>query len=228
MTFERAIEYLNNLLEKEQPRILTSSWIFYKAQHIYHFFRINLRTETNDVDWDAVTRHLNRSFQTRWRQRGTRRLAYEDQQEVDAITNKHRPRFYVFIAPQDEKDRFDCDTISIELVRLAQRGNMLAHQEILKLVRLTIEQWIEYDPQIIRWRGFESEIEKQIDGCIRRYRYSGSFIGYLHRTLECVGRGFPPPAVSIDRKIKDGKGSFADHIVKDEDSGEIRFSYNQS
>jgi len=51
---------------------------------------------------------------------------------------------------------------------------------------------IECCPKISCWKGYDCLIQERIEGRIRRYRYSGSFIGYLFRTLENAGRGFWP------------------------------------
>ena len=81
------------------------------------------------------------------------------------------------------------DIISIALVRIAQKGNVIAKEEIIKLVRFTVYNWIESRPTLSSWEGYESLIPNRIEGCIRRYRYSGTFIGYLFKTLEYAGRG---------------------------------------
>ena len=48
-------------------------------------------------------------------------------------------------------------------------------------------------------------IQECIEGCIRRYRYSGSFIGYLFKTLEYAGRGLRPiVAYSLDDRLYSG------------------------
>jgi hypothetical protein len=84
------------------------------------------------------------------------------------------------------------DIISIALVRIAQKGNLIAREEIIKLVRFTIYDWIENCPTISSWEGYESLIQNRIEGCIRGYRYSGTFIGYIFKTLEYAGRGLRP------------------------------------
>ena len=91
------------------------------------------------------------------------------------------------------------DIISIALVRIAQKGNVIAKEEIIKLVRFTVDEWIEHYPTISPWMGYESLLPNSIEGCIRRYRYSGTFIGYLFKTLEYAGRGLRPIiAYSLD------------------------------
>jgi hypothetical protein len=67
-----------------------------------------------------------------------------------------------------------------------------AKKEIIRLVRFTIDEWIEHNPKISRWQGYEHLIQKRIEDCIRCYRYSGSFMGYLFKTLEYAGRGLKP------------------------------------
>jgi hypothetical protein len=98
------------------------------------------------------------------------------------------------------------DIISIALVRIAQKGNILAEEEIIKLVRFTIDEWIESRPALSSWEGYESLIPKRIECCIRRYRYSGTFIGYLFKTLEYAGRGLRPGTTySLDDSLYTGK-----------------------
>jgi hypothetical protein len=105
----------------------------------------------------------------------------------------------VFIAPSGEDDRRTRDIISISFVRLAQKGNVLARQELSELMKFTIDHWLERHPFLSRWLGHESEIQDQLKACVRRYRYTGSFVNYLFRTLECAGRGIRPVRVfSLD------------------------------
>ncbi len=77
-------------------------------------------------------------------------------------------------------------------MRTAQKGNVLARDEIIKLVRFTVYEWIESRPLLSSWEGYESLIDSRVEGCIRRYRYSGTFIGYLLKTLASAGRALPP------------------------------------
>jgi hypothetical protein len=222
MNFEEVSCILNDLLRQSNPIAFGGSWIRRQAPRIYRFIRKHLRTATGEIDWDTITRKLDRPFQRRWVARTRIRAAYEDRNEIDLVINKYRSQLYVFIAPLNGGDKQLCDTISIALVRLAQKGNMFAREEILMLVRNTVDQWIEFDPQLRRWRGYESELPAQIEGCIRRYRYSGTFIGYLYRTLECASRGLPPPTTSLDTEILDGKKCLIDNVVQDAETGEIR------
>jgi hypothetical protein len=108
---------------------------------------------------------------------------------------------YVFIAPLDKTDKRIADMIGISFVRLAQQGNLLARRELCDLIKFTVDLWIERHETIARWRGHEEELQDQIDACIRRYRYTGSFLTYLFRTLECAGRGIVPyQACSLDHR----------------------------
>jgi hypothetical protein len=99
-------------------------------------------------------------------------------------------------------------------VRIAQRGNILARQEIIKLVRFTIYEWVECCPKISCWKGYDYLIQKRIEGCIRCYRYSGSFIGYLFKTLEYAGRGLRPIIeYSFDDSLSSGEKRRIDRIA---------------
>ncbi len=114
----------------------------------------------------------------------------------------------------DARGRRTLDTISITLVRVAQKGNVLAQQELMDLIGHTIESWIEHRPFLSRWRGYEEELRFQVEGCIRRYRYTGSFIRYLYKTLEYAARGVRPLiAYSLDEPLPSGQGRRIDLIT---------------
>ncbi len=81
----------------------------------------------------------------------------------------------------------------------------------MKLLAFTIDDWIDRYWFLSRWRGYEAEIQTQVECCIRRYRYSGSFLRYLFRTLQYAGRGIRPLlAYSLDEPIFSGPGKRSD------------------
>lgn len=137
--------------------------------------------------------------------------------------DKYRNKLYVFIAPADRDDRHMQDIISIRLVRLPQRGNISAKQQIIELMRHTVDEWPEHSGIMSRWRGNSEKIQEIIEGCIRRYRYTGSFFKYLHRTLQYAARGIAPLySFSLDEPV----ASHADkrrieNVVQDPETGEI-------
>lgn len=198
MDFNSVVETLNNLLARTQPDAINSSWIRNHAPRCYGFIRQNLRREFGGIDWDRLTYALDWKYQKRWRpvRTGNSRHQYENHAEVETILKKYHDQMYVFIAPSDKHDRQTRDIIGISFVRLAQRGNSLARQELMGLIKFTIDSWIERYSFLSRWQGHEDEIENQLEGCIRRYRYTGSFVNYVFRTLECAGRGIRPPRMS--------------------------------
>lgn len=99
---------------------------------------------------------------------------------------------------------------------------MTAKQEIIKLVRFTIDEWIEHCPKISRWKGYEYLIKKRIEGCIRCYRYSGSFMGYLFKTLEYAGKGLRPiTEYSLDEPLYSGQKKRIDKIAQNPETEEI-------
>jgi len=126
-------------------------------------------------------------------------VPYKNDGEVKTVLGEYRTKLYVFVSPQSQADRRISDIIGIKLVRLAQCGNESAKRELLSLLDFTIDNWLDQYCFLSRWRGYDEEIRKQVELCIRRYRYSGSFIRYLFRTLEYAGRGIRPPlAYSLD------------------------------
>lgn len=116
---------------------------------------------------------------------------------------KYKDKLYTFFAPASESDKQVQDGMIIRLVRIGQRGNICAQEELVRWVTFVTDDWIDRYPQMYRWKGYEDEVPDKIRACIRCYRYTGSFLGYLFKTLEYSARG-KPPLVSLDDKILDG------------------------
>lgn len=223
MDFNKSITILNKLLDRKQPAEFNSSWILKYSPSVYRFIRANIRTDIGKIDWDKVTSALEWKFQRRWapgRQRKNK-TPYEDWTEVETILAKYRDKLYVFIALADINDRRIRDIICVSLVRIAQNGNLLAKQEVIKLVKYTIDDWIERYPVLFRWRGYKDKIQENLERCIRRYRYTGSFLLYVFKTLEYAGRGLMP-LISLDAQLFDGKRRLIDLIGQDSRTGEVR------
>jgi hypothetical protein len=216
MDFDSAVKAINELLIERQPRTFNSSWIRGNAPDIYRFFQRKIKREIGGIDWDRITRALDRTFQRRWsrsRRYGTK--LYRSKAEVKIIFRKYAGKLYTFLTPDDKENNSIRDIISIALVRIAQKGNVTARQEIVKLVRFTIDEWIEHNPRISRWKGYEYLIQDRIEGCIQCYRYSGSFMGYLFKTLEYAGRGLRPIVVhSLDDSSYPGGRKRIDSIAQ--------------
>jgi hypothetical protein len=216
MTFSRHIETLNVILSEKQPVSFNPSWILKNASSTYQYIQKNIRTEANQIDWDAVTHSLDREFQQRWVRRRQYKIfkEYEDQEELNLVLNKYKDKLYTFIAPLDEKDREVRNRIIIAIVRIAQKGNVLARNELVKWITYIVESWLEKHWQIFKWKGYPDEVEDKIKGCIRCYRYTGSFVGYLFKTLEFSARGKPPESSTND-KLFEGESERIDFIVQE-------------
>jgi len=218
--FNTAIKNLNRVLKEKQPKTFSSSWICKNSQPTYNYFRLNFRTENNDIDWDLVTQALHRSFQKRWvRYKRKKIKVYKRQSEVDVILAKYKDKLYTFLSPADERDKKIQHRMIISLVRVGQKGNVCAQQELVKWITFITDDWIDRYPQMYRWKGYTDEIEDKIKGCICRYRYTGSFLGYLFKTLEYSARG-KPFLVSVDDKIFDGTKTRLEYLIVDQ--GEIQ------
>jgi hypothetical protein len=229
MNFNQAIQKINKLLLEKQPDKITRSWIVKNAPDVYRFIWKNIRAETGEIDWDRVTISLNRRFQKRWiyRKKLTKKQwesrFYENQKEFGKIKEKYKDRLYTFLSVNNEDDWYMRDQISIAFVRIAQKGNILAIQEITNLLIFTIDFWIDHSYRIYNWRGYESEIQQQLEDCIRRYRFTGSFIGYLFKTLEYRGRGLRPlRAYSLDDQLYFGEKRRVENVVKDSETGKVQ------
>ena len=216
MTFEEAMKVLNETLLEKRPEKLNSSWIAANVPRVYRYIWKNVRIENNDIDWDKVTASLDREFQKKWFRYKRRQVKrYENQDEVDRISDKYKDKFYVFIGTLNEQDKDLRNKIVISLVRLSQKGNILAQNTAVYWIRFVVDDWIDKYPQVWRWRTYSDSIEDKIAGCIHRYRYTGSFLGYLFKTLEYSGRALKP-LYSLDDPFLDGSKSRIDYVIQEE------------
>ncbi|HUI44835.1 MAG TPA: hypothetical protein VL122_02435 [Nitrospirota bacterium] len=184
---------MNNILEERRPQSFDRAWVRVNAPCVYRFVQKEIRIESGGIDWDRITRALDWKFQKRWTGSLRRRTrSYRDQSEVDTILRQYSDKLYTFVSSQGKDDEHVRDRISIALVRIAQKGNIFAKQEIIKLFSFTIEDWIEKNPNLSCWRGYDPLIQSRLECCIRRYRYSGSFMRYVFKTLEYSARGLKP------------------------------------
>ena len=217
MDFRSAIKILNTSLKEQQPQEFSCSWILKNNPSVYRYIYKNVRTENNSIDWDRVTIHLHKYLQKRWiRYRRKQAKPYENQNEVDKITNKYKSKLYTFMTPIDNKDKHIRDYIIVALVRISQKGNVLARKELIGWIRYIVDDWVDKYPQIWRWRGYSDPIEEKIDGCILRYRYTGSFLGYLFKTLEYSSKGLRP-LCSLDDPILGGAKTRIDYVIQNQD-----------
>ena len=118
------------------------------------------------------------------------------------------------MAPMDEKDREIRDQIFISLVRIAQKGNVLAQQYIIEWITFIVNEWIEKLWFIAKWKGYTDDIEKMIRACIRCYRYTGTFVGYVFKTFQYSARGLKPlHAYSFNDRVRNGNKTRIDYFI---------------
>jgi hypothetical protein len=214
MDFQTAVKAIDKLLMEKQPQAFNRSWIRVNVPCAYRFIQREIRIENGGIDWDCITRSLNPKFQKHW-VGSLRKTAkpYRNKTEVEIVLQKYSNKLYTFITPADKNDEYIRDIISIELVRIAQKGNISAREEVASWLRYTINDWIEKCPNLSGWQGYEHLIQARLECCISRYRYSGSFIRYLFKTLEYAARGLRPLiAYSLDDSLYLGKRKRIDKI----------------
>lgn len=219
--FQVVTQKLNTLLKQKQPKTFDCQWIEQSAGDLYKYISENIRTEAGAVDWDSITTTLDKKFQKRWEgQKEKAGVPYENKKELDSILNKYRDKLYTLLTPLDEYDKKIQDQIFINLVRLAQKGNTLAQQQVIDWLTFIITEWAENSWRIAKWKGYADDIEKKIKGCIRCYRYTGTFVGYVYKTFVYAARGLRPLYVcSLNDKVGKGNKTRIDYIIpKEEDS----------
>lgn len=104
----------------------------------------------------------------------------------------------------------------ISLVRIGQKGNICTQQELIKWVTYITDDWIDRYPKLYRWKGYEDEVIDKIKTCIRLYRYTGTFLGYLYKTLEYSALG-KPPLCSLNDKMFNGEKTLEEFAIVQED-----------
>ena len=222
MDLDRAITVLNTTLRRKRPPHFNSSWIARQNPTVYCRLVRSVRTPLGGIDWDTITRRLERSFQKRWCPRHRIAAPYSDKGEVQRALGVHAEKRYLFLTALEKEEKEMRDVMSIALVRLAQRGNLAAHEELLELLPFTIQSWIDSCPSLRKWTCYREELEKETRGCIRRFRYSGSFMGYLFKTLLYAGRGLRPlNDPSLDDTFSDAEKRRIENVVQDPETGEI-------
>lgn len=196
MYLKQAIKNIDRSIIKKNPKSFHSNWIKYSCKVSYRYIVNNIRDEFNNTDWDLIISKLQRYNQRLWLKKKKRKrktaILYKDKEELDVILNKYREKLYTFISRENKEDKLTCDWVSIKLVRLSQKGNTPARNKALVLLRYLVDYWVEFDRSFSSWKGYNDLTDNHINACIRRFRYAGSFVGYLYRTLEYSGRGLTP------------------------------------
>lgn len=225
MNFNQAVKNLNRSLSKQRPSTFNHSWVKNRVRKSYNFIVRYVKTELGETDWDKVIYRLDHQHQKLWLKgvKVKKNISqYENQSEVEAILAKYQKGLYTFLVQRNKEDKQICDLIIIKLARTAQKGNLSAKQKAMILIKHLVDQWID-SRYFKHWRGYDDLIEKNIERCIRRYRYSGSFIVYLYRTLEYAGRGLRLlEAFSLDDYIPETTKRRSENLVYDSRTGETR------
>lgn len=216
--FVAYIGKLNAVLKSKKPETFDPLWIQNYLPEFYSFLSDNLCFGKGGIDWDLVTICLDRTFQKRWTLRKTEIGAlYSDEQEVNLILDKYKSKLYTLAVPLDAEDKLIRDRILTRLVRNAQQGNELARKQVAVQTNFMIYDWMENSKHMARWRGYESEMEKQIEACVRNYQYSGSFTTYLFMTFYFAARGLRQTQ-SLDAPVGKGKKRRIDYVAIEEET----------
>jgi hypothetical protein len=194
MNFNQAVININRSLWKKQPEKFNPQWIKNRCRVSYEFIIKNVKTEFSEPDWDLVVSRIERQYQRLWMRKIKKAsvVLYKGEEELNIILSTYENKLYTFLGQLDNDDKIICDWISIKLVRLSQKGNLLVKNKIIDLLENLVNQWIEFDKSLYSWKSYNELKTDHIEACIRRFRYAGSFLGYLHRTLQYVGLGLVP------------------------------------
>jgi hypothetical protein len=216
--FSEAFQELNMLLKNKKTKTFNPAWIKLHSPDLHKYLCGNFQNGTGDVDWDFITSNLDLSFQKRWRKHEKKItvVPYENKEEVSVILTKYNDKLYTLMAPLDKEDQQIQDQIMIRLVRCAQKGNSMAKEHVIECTKFIIYEWMESSRYLARWKGYTNDIEDRIQGCIRNYRYSGSFMNYVFRTFQYSARGLRP-ICSLDDKFRNSTKRRIDYVAQEEE-----------
>jgi hypothetical protein len=217
--FYRATQALNALLLLKRPKSFDPSWIECNDKALYKSLSMHVRNETGEVDWDSVTVTLEKRFQKRWywyrKNKSVISVSYENQGELDNTLHIYKDKLYTALVPLDENDERMRDRIFITLIRISQKGNVLAQRKAMEWLTIIINEWIESRPGFAKWKGYPSDVVEKIQGCIRCYRYTGTFMGYVYKTFLYSARGLRP-TYSLDKRVGKSSKRRIDYIAQQE------------
>lgn len=225
MNFANAIKRINALLKKEKPKTFSPSWIYYRDGYVYQFIAKNVRNGVGDINWDKVIHSLDKKFQKLWypkRHNPKHKVIkfYHDQGEVELVLKNYQPKLYVFAVALSLEDHQLRDVITIALVRIAQKGNKRAEEKLMFFLDQLIQLWFEKYPYFHCWVGRREELQVKVKHCIYYYRFTGSFLGYLFKTLEYSSRAYPK-TYSLDAYVPGTTLQVLDTLTRDPQSGRV-------
>ena len=231
MDFDEAIQRLTRALKKGNPIRFNRYWVSLHAPKVYRFVTKNIKTALGRTDWDRVILKLDRSLQVRWFDEPiVNLLPYSDPRVVERLIMKYGGRHYVsFIYVNGEEEDNDVrNHISVTLVRLARRGNVAAEEELMNFLSLITGDWIYRDPQLWQWQRYPELLREKCKYCIYHYRYTGTFLGYLLKTLEYSALRLPRPLFLDKEKFERGSERKVEDVTQDAETGENRMAdYNK-
>lgn len=213
--FSTAIQKLNNCLKRKRPKIFNPFWIKANAENLYEYFREFVQLPAGGIDWDFITVHLDVSFQKKWKPCVEYSNSYESYKEVNEILAAYQKELYMLYAPKNKEEELIQDRVIIQLVRLAQRGNVLAKEKVMDCASFVIYEWMENSKYLKRWKNYSNEIPIKVESCIKNYRYSGSFMKYLYMTLYYSARGLRTTC-SIDEPIGKRNKTRLEYIAQED------------
>ena len=84
----------------------------------------------------------------------SRHLRRDNLVEVNKIILKYKDKLYLFLVRGTPREQEICNCMTVTLVRLAQKGNTCAKDELVKWTTYIVNDWIDRYPQIYKWGGY--------------------------------------------------------------------------
>lgn len=223
MSLEKACSRVVQKIEELDPESISPGWIQKEASSSYQYFYKYLKCSLGYIDWDHVTRSLPYEYQKKWRRfKCQKRAPCNDSDVLSNLIHEYRDKLYVFVFVESKEERIWRERITVRLVRIAQAGHEEVYNYIFELLQNMVHDWVQEYRSLSVLNGYSDHIEKQIAGCIRRFRYAGSFTTYLYRTLQYSSLGLKPlEHFSLNEQFSDSTRTRAEFVVRNEETGDI-------
>ena len=187
--FQTAIEELNQMLRRDQPKIVKSGYIR-KNLGLYLFFIRYFNKQDKSFDLMEIQQFIDEPFKSRLRAVKTidkylPNEFYEDNSEMDMMLEPYAGKLYVLEIASGGKDKEIRNSICEALAKLAQKGNVNAKNKLADVAYHQVQEWT-MEPQLEQFQYRIDDVMNIVERCIYYYdpKISKSFLNYLLSTLE--------------------------------------------
>jgi len=184
--FESAIDALNILLDEEKLQHSSPEVIKQKNLKLYNFFVKKVRGVNGNVNWRLVRSCLNEENKRRFHlpqatEHSMPEKFYKNKTELEMLIHKKDLKLHTLFSIANDENRVLANEVCVEIVSLAQVGNLEAYDLIFEYLEQITAFWVINNEKLRVLEYFREDLDKMIRRCIYKYspKVNKSFLGYL-------------------------------------------------